>query len=118
MAEAGLFIGWGQPVRGRETKGIGVFNEALGFHGKQQEAGEIESFEVVLIGLHGGDLYGFILVKGSEQQIAALRANEEFQRLMTRAAQVVERMGVVDAAVDEGVGESVAMYQDAVKDLA
>jgi hypothetical protein len=47
MAEAGLFTGWGPPVRGREAKGLEVFNEAVSFYGKQQESGGIESFEVV-----------------------------------------------------------------------
>ena len=31
MAEAGLFIGWGQTVRGREAKGLGVFGDAVNF---------------------------------------------------------------------------------------
>ncbi len=74
MAEAGLFTGWGPPVRGREAKGLEVFNETLSFYGKQQEAGAIESFEVVMLAPHGGDLAGFILARGSEEQIAALRA--------------------------------------------
>jgi hypothetical protein len=118
MADAGLFIGWGPPVRGREAKGLEVFNEALSFYGKQQEAGAIESFEVVLIAPHGGDLAGFILVRGSDEQIAALRAGDEFERLNTRAALIVERLGVVDAAVGEGVGEQVSVYQEAIGDLA
>jgi hypothetical protein len=31
MAEAGLFIGWGEPVTGREAKGLEVFAEALNY---------------------------------------------------------------------------------------
>jgi hypothetical protein len=39
MADAGLFIGWGAPVRGREAKGLEVFTEALAYYGRlQQEA--------------------------------------------------------------------------------
>jgi hypothetical protein len=39
MAEAGLFIGWGEPVTGREAKGLEVFAEALAYYGKaEQEA--------------------------------------------------------------------------------
>jgi hypothetical protein len=118
MADAALFVGWGPPVRGREAKGLEVFNEALAFQGKQQESGAIESFEVVLIGPHGGDLYGFFLVRGSEEQIAALRASEEFQRLNTRASLVVERLGVVDAVLGDAIGQQVSVYQEAVRELA
>jgi hypothetical protein len=118
MAEAGLFTGWGPPVRGREAKGLEVFNEAVSFYGSQQESGAIESFEVVLLAPHGGDLAGFILVRGSEEQIAALRASDEFQRLNARAGLIVERFGVVDAAVDESIAEQISVYQAAIGDLA
>ena len=118
MADAALFVGWGPPVRGREAKGLEVFNEALAFQGKQQEDGAIESFEVVLLGPHGGDLYGFFLVRGSEDQIAALRASEEFQRLNIRAGLVVERFGVVDATIGDGISQTMPVYQEAVSELA
>jgi hypothetical protein len=117
MADAGLFIGWGPPVRGREEKGLEVFNEALSYYGQKQESGAIESSEVVLLAPHGGDLAGFILVRGSEEQMNALRGEEDFQRLNTRADQIVERLGVVDAAVGEGVGQAVGLYQEAIGEL-
>lgn len=117
MADAGLFVGWGPPVRGREEKGLEVFNEALSYYGSKQESGAVESFEVVLISPHGGDLGGFILVRGSDEQMNALRLEDDFQRLNTRAGQVVERFGVVDAAVGEGVAQALAFYQEAIADL-
>ena len=88
MAEAGLFIGWGQAVRGREAKGLQVLNEGVEFWTDQQESGAIESFEVVLLAPHGGDLAGFVLVRGSQEQIAAVRANADFQRISTRAEMI------------------------------
>ena len=117
MPDAGLFVGWGPPVRGREEKGLEVFNEALSYYGSKQESGAIESSEVVLIAPHGGDLGGFILVRGSAEQMNALRLEDDFQRLNTRAGQVVERFGVVDAAVGEGVGQAIAFYQEAIAEL-
>ena len=39
MADAGLFIGWGEVVRGRETEALEVFNETLGYYGRLQEEG-------------------------------------------------------------------------------
>lgn len=118
MADAGVFIGWGAPIHGREAKGLDVFNEALAFQGKLQEAGEIESFEVALLGPHGGGLGGFILIRGSEEQMTALAANDEFQRINTRASLVVEDLGVIDAALGEGMAEALDVYRDAVGDLA
>ena len=45
------------------------------------------------------DLQGFALLRGSEDQVSALRTDEEFQRRVTRADQIVESQGVVDAAI-------------------
>jgi hypothetical protein len=117
MAEAGLFVGWGAPVRGRETVGLGVFNEAIQFWGSQQEAGAIESFEVVLLQPHGGDLAGFILIRGSEDQINAARGSEDFQRLHVRANMVVEGLGIVSAFLGDGLGDAIGRYQAAASEF-
>jgi hypothetical protein len=117
MADAGLFVGWGPPVRSREAKGLEVFNEALAFYGAKQESGAIESFEVALLQPHGGDLNGFILARGTEEQIEALRADEEFERINTRAGLVVERLGVVPVVIGEGLTQAISVYQEAVSDL-
>lgn len=118
MAEAAAFVGWGAPVRGREQQALQVFNEAVQFWGQLQEEGAIESFEVVLLEPHGGDLAGFALLRGSRDQIAAVRAREDVQRLNTRAALIVERFGFVDAATGEGIGEQMGIYQEAIQELA
>jgi hypothetical protein len=64
MADGGLFIGWGPAVKGREAKALEVFNEALGYYANLQSTKEIENFEVVMLEAHGGDLHGFILLRG------------------------------------------------------
>ena len=118
MAEAALFMGWGEPVRGREAKGLEVFGEAVQFFGQLQQSGTIESVDTVLLRPHGGDLYGFFLLRGSADQVAGLQASEDFDRLTTRAGLVVEGLGIVPAAVDEGIGQQMALYQAAVQELA
>jgi hypothetical protein len=117
MAEAGLFIGWGEPVTGREAKGLEVFAEALAYYGKAEQDGRIESQETVFLTPHGGDLAGFILLRGSEAQIAAIRVEDEFERVITRASLVVQNVGVVDAALGDGVQDVIGVYQAAVSDL-
>jgi hypothetical protein len=117
MAEAGLFIGWGAPVRGREAKGLEVFNESIEYWGSLQSGGRIESFEVVLLYPHGGDLAGFALVRGSHEQLNDLGGDEDFLRLTTRAGLVVEGLGVVRAALGDGLAQEVGIYQQAVSDI-
>lgn len=117
MAEAALFVGWGSPIPGREAKGLEVFNEALAYQGDRQQAGEIESFEVAFLTPHGGELSGFILIRGSEDQIGALLRREDFLRINTRAAMVVEDFGVVPAVLGEELGRQISIYQEAIAEM-
>ncbi len=117
MADAGLFIGWGAPVRGREAKGLEVFNEALAYYGRLQQEGEIESFDTAILEPHGGDLQGFVLLRGSEEKLARLRVDDEFVRMSTRADLIVEGLGVIGAALGDGLQDAIATYQQAITDL-
>lgn len=117
MADAGLFIGWGEVARGREERALEVFNETIGFYGRLQEEGRIESFEVSLLQPHGGDLAGFVLLRGSEEQMDAIQHDEEFERLMTRANFIVDKLGVVPAALGEGVARQVGIFEAEVSAL-
>jgi hypothetical protein len=117
MADAGLFIGWGEVVRGREERAIEVFNEALEFYGGLQQDGRIESFDVCLLEPHGGDLAGFMILRGSEEQMDAIHHDEDFQRQMTRANFIVDKLGIVPAYFGEEIGRQMAMYQAEVSAL-
>jgi hypothetical protein len=114
MADAGLFIGWGQVVRGRERRAVEVFNEVVAYWGGLQEAGRIESVEVVFLEPHGGDLAGYALLRGTEEGLGELRREEEFQRHIARADLIVERQGVVGAALGDGIGRQMAIYQEEI----
>lgn len=49
MADAALFVGFGQPARAREQQALDLFNRALALYTELQARGEIESFEPVLL---------------------------------------------------------------------
>jgi hypothetical protein len=118
MADAGLFIGWGQVVRGREDRALEVFNETIELYGQMQADGRIESFEVGLLQPHGGELGGFELIRGSEDQIDALRRSEDFERINTKASLIVDDLGVVDMLIGEGLGRAMAIYQEEIAVVA
>lgn len=103
MAMGALFIGWGPAVRGREQKALAVFQEALAYYTKLQQQGEVQSFEPVALEPHGGDLDGFLLIKGDADKLARLRARDDFIAINTRAQMVVENFGVTGAFVGEGL---------------
>lgn len=113
MSEAALFVGWGQPVRGRERRSLDVFSDAVTYYGERVADGSIESFEPVLLNPHGGDLQGFFLIKGPAQGLATMKASEEFQRLHVRAGMIVEDLGIIDAWVDDAVLTQLGHFGDA-----
>jgi hypothetical protein len=114
MPDRSLFIGFGQPVRGREERAVEVFNEFVGMFGRMQAAVRIEDMDVALLDPHGGDLGGFFMVHGSPEQCSALQMDEEFRRACTDAGLIVENFGVVPAATGAAVAEEMAMYTEAV----
>jgi hypothetical protein len=80
--------------------------------------GELESFEICFLEPHGGDLAGFILLRGETAQMDALRDNDEFLHHMTRADLHVEGLGVVSAALGDGIARQMAIYQEEIGALA
>ena len=118
MADAALFVGFGTPVPGRERQALGVFNEAVAYYTRLQQQGEIESFEPVLLQPHGGDLGGFLLLRGEADTLHRVRHSEEFERLTTRAGLVVQNFGVVGAAIGAGLAGQFALFEAQLTDLA
>lgn len=106
-----LFIGWGPVVRGREQQALQVFQESVEYYGRLQEEGRIERFDIVLLSPHGGDLDGFALIHGDRQQLAEIRFSDEFERLIARAASIIDRLGVVPAYAGEAIGNQMALFQ-------
>ncbi|HZL47942.1 MAG TPA: hypothetical protein VFC30_02900 [Solirubrobacteraceae bacterium] len=117
MAGDALFLGWGPVVRGRELKSLEVFQETLTYYGKLQQDGRIDSFEPVLLAPHGGDLGGFIVLRGARASLNEIRGSEDFQRLVTRAALIVDNIGVIDAFTDEALGGQMARFRTASEEL-
>jgi hypothetical protein len=112
MADAGLFIGWGEVVRGREDRALEVFNETIEYYGQLQSDGRIESFDVALLEPHGGELQGFVLLRGSDEQIDTVHRDDDFQRLMTKASLIVDDLGLIPAYIGEGLGRAMSIYQE------
>jgi hypothetical protein len=118
MAEAGLYLGWGTVVRGREKAAIDLFNESLQYYGRLQQEGKIESFDVALLTPTGGDVGGFILLRGTAQQIDSLRRDDEYQELQNRVQLIVDGLRITDAIVDEGLAQQIPRAEKAIGQFA
>lgn len=111
MAGEALFIGWGQVVRGREKRALQVFQESMEYYGRLQEEGRIESFDVFLLSPHGGDLDGFVILRGDRGKLAEIRFSEDFERLTALAAAIVDRVGVMPAYGGDVLAQQMALFQ-------
>jgi hypothetical protein len=118
MAESGLFIGWGEVVRGREAEAVQTFNSTVEYFTGLQKDGTIEGFEPFFLEQHGGDLNGFFLVRGEAQELSALRVDEEFEATILRAGLVVNNIGVVGAATGARLERQMSSYVEAIAQFA
>lgn len=117
MGMNALMIGWGQAVRGREQKALEAFQDVVQYYGKLQQQGDIQSFEPVALEPHGGELAGFLLVKGDPEKLARIRGSEEFIALTTRAQLVVDDIGIVGAFVGDSLQSLFADFGNQVAAL-
>ena len=113
MADRMLFVGWGEVVKGREERGLAVFNDSVQFYGRCQQEGRIERFDVVLLESHAGRLNGYIELHGSPEQLAALRDDDDFLRVLTDASTIVHDLRGVGAFAEHGVARQLERYRDA-----
>jgi hypothetical protein len=113
MADRLLFIGWGSPVRGREERALEVFNETVGLYGRMQQDGRIESFEITLLSPNA-ILNGFMELKGTAAQMAALREDDEFLRIIADASLIVEDLNVIPGYANQGVATQMGIYAEAI----
>jgi len=113
MSDRMLFIGWGAPVRGREERGLEVFNESMGLYGRMQQDGRIERFGVVLLGANA-DLAGYIELHGSAEQLAAVQESDDFRRTLVDASLIVDGLRLIDGVTNEGIAKNMALYQESI----
>lgn len=110
MADAGLLIGWDRVVAGRDDSAVDLWNEMLSFFRRLHAEGRLERFEPVLLGAHGGQLNGFVLLRGTQEHLDELRNSDEFLVLNVRAQRALEGFTVVRAHFGEEAQRILRIY--------
>jgi hypothetical protein len=116
MADHILFVGFGNPVRGAEARSLESLNEAMEMLERKQKEGRIEGFDVAMLEPNT-DLGGFVTIRGSADQIAALRVDEEFLRKSVSGQLAFEGTRHIEGFINEGLAKQLAIYQEAVAKL-
>jgi hypothetical protein len=118
MSNAALYIKWGQPVRGRETKSIEVFMHALEYYGALEKQKKITAQRVYVA--ETGDLGkfgGFIVLEGDVAQLRAVLDSDDYKNLIMQAHQVVEHLETVHLACGDEVPKIVARVANARRQM-
>ena len=110
MANAGLALVWTQVKTGREGQALELFGSTMKYYTQLRERGKIQSFEPVLLQAHGGDVNGFVHVRGTEQQIDTLRRSDEFRSLTLQCIYCLEGFGIVDAFTGDELNKMMAEW--------
>ena len=104
-------------MKGSEKRALAAYGESMQYFGRLQEEGRIERFEVVVLGPTGGDVGGFWLLRGTEEQIDSVRRSEDYVALIQRVQLVVTGLRIADAFLDEGLAQVMGNYQKLVDEL-
>jgi hypothetical protein len=116
MAEAGLWLAWGIPARGRETQALDLLKTSTtGYLEQLANDGRIERFDTAILKPQSTELGGFILIQGTQQQIDALRRDADFESWLTHVQLVADQVGIVDAWVNDGLTEAIGLYEVALR---
>lgn len=110
MSRNVLFFAWNRSIAGREKLSAAHFQEFLQYLAARKQAGAIDSFEPVFLDTHGGDLNGFVLVRGEPGKLDALVASDDWQTHVTRAAHHLEGSGSVRGVAGDAVSERMALW--------
>ena len=110
MSTGVIFYGWDKSIPGREQMSAAHFQDYLAYLAGLQQSGAIDSYDVVLLNPHGGDLNGFFLIRGEIEQLNALQETEEYQNHVTRGSLHLQGDGAIRGVTGEGVMEWMARW--------
>jgi len=119
VADIAVFIIADRVRQGRERRALRVFNATREYFEGLQKQGAIENFEVGVAGPAApSDVTAFWMVRGTEDQLRAVRESKEFRRVMVRGALVIENLRVVRFLIGgKPLLEVLQEYEEEIKDL-
>lgn len=116
MSSNALLFGWNRSVPGRERESAAHFEEFVGYLEGLKSDGTIESFDVVFLHPHGGDMNGFFLIRGESGDLSGLMSADEWIAHITRAALHLENVGVIRGVTGDAVPGRMELWSGLIPD--
>jgi hypothetical protein len=114
MGKSVIVFGWNRSIPGREKVSAEHFGEFGKYLGGLQLKGAIQTFDIVFLDAHGGDLNGFFLIRGESAKLDKLVSTTEWITHMTRAALHLEGSGQVRGVTGDEVMKRMAIWTSAI----
>ncbi len=111
MADAGIFMSWDRPAPGQGTKALDLYKRLTTYLTALHAEGRVASWEPVLLSAHGGQLGGFLLIRGKRENLDLVRESSQFREIMVRGNSAMLRFRVVRAHFGEEAQEIMNIYQ-------
>ena len=118
MSNAALFIRWGAPITGRETKALEVFNAVLEYNGRLQKEGKIAGHHTYLATTGNQTSFGgFMVTEGEVAQLRAMVDSKEFMTLLLKAQHCVANVEVAHCVTGDEIMKTVERTMSVRKEL-
>jgi hypothetical protein len=117
MADSGIFMGWTRPATGASNKAMGLYKHIDGYFTRLHAEGRIANFDTVLLGAHGGDLGGFVLIRGDREKLDAIRSSAEFREVTVRGSMFLVGFRVLRAHMGSEATGLLQAYQRVAREM-
>lgn len=114
MSSHVIVFGWNRSIPGREKISAAHFDEFVKYLAGQQQKGSIQSFDIIFLDAHGGDLNGFFLIKGECAKLDAIVASTEWVAHLTRATLHLDGSGVIRGVTGDEIMKRMAIWTSAL----
>ncbi len=111
MSSNAIFFGWSRSLPGRERLSAEHFGEFVGYLGALQKGGQIQSFDVMFLNPHGGDMNGFFLIRGDSGKLDAVIASDDWVKHMMRANMHLDGSGAVRGVTGDLVAKRMDLWK-------
>jgi hypothetical protein len=110
--ESALFVSWDRPIPGQESKAIELYRSTVAYCAKQAAAGLITSFEPMLLSAHGGEINGFVVIRGRREKLDTFLNSDGFQDLIVKGMLILHGLSVVPGYVGEELEKLLTRVQN------
>jgi hypothetical protein len=104
-----IFLSWKRVNPGYDQQGLELFQEMTHYFDTLQRDKTIQSYDVVFLGLNGGNLSGFFLLRGDSTKLDALQASEEWQVTQGRVQRYMEDPTVIRGMAGDEIQKLMAL---------